>query len=319
MVRFCRNCGRALDDDDQFCRKCGRDTKDSIDYSTYYKSQDKKDKNVVLEKDVPKEYIQKEDGQPQEVEDKMNLLFKEGGKGSTRKGKATFLYEVSKLQEGEVKDKDKKDNNGQKDGKEKDRKENDGKEKKDDGKEKKDDGKEKKDDGKEKKDDSDIREIVDKILANSELRKITPELLYRMVKARKKDGWTYDKIQQTFHVSGWTTIHYLRDIVPDRSTILISEEFKKNAEKKAIEILDKDGFVDIISLSEICPKRHFDIIANKGQDKRLINITVGNPKELRNKTVSLRIIPEFTCAILYMTQDLDNYNIVELKKIIGRS
>jgi len=299
MVRFCKNCGRALDDDDQFCRKCGKDTKDSTDYYAYYKLQDVKgiDKSAISSDVVPKEYIQKEDAQPQDVKDKMNLLFKGDNKNTTKRNNVTFLHEVTRIQEG----KDKKSKDGKKDRKEYTKKEGDQRDHKD-----------------EQGDDSDIREIVDKILANYELRKITPELLYRMVKARKKDGWTYGKIQEIFHVSGWTTIHYLRDIVPDKSTIIISEEFKKNVEKKAVEMLNKDGFADIINLSEICPKRYFDIIANKGQERWLININVGNPKELRNKTISLRVIPGFICAILYMTQDLGAYNIVELKNIIGR-
>lgn len=38
MVKFCRECKRAMDDLDKFCRICGRNAQDSIDYHTFYKS-----------------------------------------------------------------------------------------------------------------------------------------------------------------------------------------------------------------------------------------------------------------------------------------
>lgn len=161
--------------------------------------------------------------------------------------------------------------------------------------------------------DADVIKIVNNILVNCELRKITPTLLFRMVKARKRYGWTYDKIQNSFHVSKWTAINYLRDVKPDVSTIHVSEEFNKKIEKRATTILINEGFKDIINLGELCPRTYFDFLAIKGKQKWLLNITVGDSTELRNKTLSLRVIPGFICAILYMTGDLGSYNLVELK------
>lgn len=161
--------------------------------------------------------------------------------------------------------------------------------------------------------DTDILEIVNKILVNSKLKKVTPTLLFRMVKARKRNGWTYSKIQDAFNVGQWSVINYLRNIKPDKGAILGYENLRKILEKRAMEILVNDKFTDIINLGEICPKGHFDFIAFKGKDKWLISVTVGNPQELRNKSTFLRVIPGFICAILYMVDEFGPYNLIELK------
>lgn len=46
MVRFCRNCKRAVDNMDKFCRECGCSTYDSISYYSYYDDFDKKIKLI---------------------------------------------------------------------------------------------------------------------------------------------------------------------------------------------------------------------------------------------------------------------------------
>ncbi|MDP1614491.1 MAG: hypothetical protein Q8L68_01700 [Methylococcales bacterium] len=139
--------------------------------------------------------------------------------------------------------------------------------------------------------------------------KITQKLLTEMIEARK-NGATYVDIEARFNVSRWTTIHYLKGIDVEKG---VAEPLWKEAEEKAKNVLAERGFVDIVDLNAICPTGFFDILATKNKEKWLIDVTINEEKDLATK--SIRVLPEYRCAILYMTHDLKNYRLVELKEI----
>lgn len=141
-------------------------------------------------------------------------------------------------------------------------------------------------------------------------KKITQEKLDEMIEARKK-GATYVEIEARFNVSRWVTIHYLKDI---QQEITIAEELWKQAERKAEVFLSEKGYVDIINLNAICPTGYFDILASKDNQKWLIDVTINESKDLANK--SMRVIPHYRCAILYISHNLESYRLVELKEIL---
>lgn len=140
-------------------------------------------------------------------------------------------------------------------------------------------------------------------------RKVTQELLDQMIKARK-NGATFAEIEVQFNVSRWTTTHYLQGMKTEEG---IAEPLWKKAEKKAKEVLLENGFTDIIDLNVICPTGYFDILATKNNEKWLLDVTINEAKDLAAK--SMRIIPEYRCAILYMSHDLNSYRLMELKEV----
>lgn len=140
-------------------------------------------------------------------------------------------------------------------------------------------------------------------------KKVTEELLSEMIDARKS-GSTLPEIESRFGVSRWTTLHYLKDVVIEKG---VAEALWRKAEKKAIEILVKKGFIDIIDLNVICPTGFFDILATKDGSKWLIDVTINESKDLATK--SIRVIPQYRCAVLYMSHNMEDYRLVELKEI----
>lgn len=140
-------------------------------------------------------------------------------------------------------------------------------------------------------------------------QKITQKILDEMIEARKR-GATFADIEAQFKVGRWTTTHYLKGMKTEES---IAEPLWKKAEKKAKEILSENGFTDIIDLNVICPTGYFDILATKKSEKWLFDVTINEAKDLATK--SMRIIPEYRCAILYISHDLNDYRLMELKEV----
>lgn len=139
--------------------------------------------------------------------------------------------------------------------------------------------------------------------------KITKDILDKMIKLRKS-GATYKEIEAEFNISRQTCIHYLRNLSVDES---VSVAIWKQAEQKAINVLSERGFSDIIDLNEISPSGYFDILAKKGNEKWLFDVTINESKDLAAK--SARLINGFHCGILYFTHDLCEYRIVELVEV----
>ncbi len=139
--------------------------------------------------------------------------------------------------------------------------------------------------------------------------KITKEILDKMVELRK-GGATYKAIEAEFNISRQTCIHYLRNLKIDES---ISATIWKQAEQKAIGVLSERGFTNIVDLNEISPNGYFDILAKKGNDKWLFDVTINESKDLAAK--SARLVNGFRCGILYFTHDLNEHRIVELVEV----
>ncbi len=140
-------------------------------------------------------------------------------------------------------------------------------------------------------------------------QKLTQEKLDEMIDARKK-GATYSEIEARFNISRWTTTHYLKEVEPE---ITVATTLWKQAEAKAEIFLSKRGFTDIINLNAICPTGYFDILATKDKEKWLIDVTINEAKDLAAK--SIRVIPDYRCAILYISHNLETHRLVELKEV----
>lgn len=136
--------------------------------------------------------------------------------------------------------------------------------------------------------------------------KVTPELLEQM-KELRKTGATYKQIQEKCNVGHWTTIHYLKNIKIDQS---VSELLWKKAETKAEDYLKANDFENILNLNNICPQCYFDYYATRENVRWLIDVTINENKDLVQK--SIRGISGFRCAILYVSHDLKEYNMMEL-------
>ena len=141
-------------------------------------------------------------------------------------------------------------------------------------------------------------------------QKLTQDKLDAMIDARKK-GATYMEIEARFNVSRWTTIHHLKQI---ETEVAVADVLWKQAETVAETFLSHRGFVDIINLNVICPTGYFDILATKDNKKWLIDVTINEAKDLAAK--SIRVIPEYRCAVMYITHDLKTHRLVELKEIL---
>lgn len=139
--------------------------------------------------------------------------------------------------------------------------------------------------------------------------KVTKELLNEMIEARKK-GATYTEIEARFNVSRWVTIHYLKGTETEKS---VADSLWKKAEEQAKGILSERGFTEIVNLNLICPTGYFDILATKDGEKWLIDVTINEAKDLATK--SIRVIPEYRCAILYLSHDLNSHRLMELKEV----
>jgi len=137
--------------------------------------------------------------------------------------------------------------------------------------------------------------------------KVTKELLEKM-KADRQAGLTYKEIEEKHDVGRWTTLHYLKGIEPQKT---LTSELWKDAEKKAVDYLTKQGFHHIINLNEISPQSYFDYYAEKDNDKWLIDATINESKDLVAK--SMRLVKGFRCAILYVSHDLHKFTLAELK------
>lgn len=140
-------------------------------------------------------------------------------------------------------------------------------------------------------------------------KKVTQKMLDEMIDARKK-GATYSEIEARFNVGRWTTLHYLKGIEPE---ITVADALWKQAESKAEIILSDRGFTDIVNLNVICPTGYFDILATKDNKKWLIDVTINEAKDLANK--SIRVIPAYRCAVLYISHDLEKHRLVELQEV----
>lgn len=140
--------------------------------------------------------------------------------------------------------------------------------------------------------------------------KVNNEMLGKMKQARI-EGKTYKEIESEFGVSRWTTLNYLKNIKRDVS---VSENLWKEAEEKSKKFLIDNEFSDIINLNKISPQSHFDLLCEKDGEHWLVDVTINESKDLATK--SLRLIDEFRCAILYVSHDLKEFKLVELKKII---
>lgn len=139
--------------------------------------------------------------------------------------------------------------------------------------------------------------------------KISTETIEKM-KQDRRAGATYKQIEQRYNVSRWATITYLRGIELNKS---FAETLWKKAEQVSKEYLEKKGFAHILDLNQISPQSFFDIYAEKGKDKWLIDVTINESKDLVAKT--LRMVKGFRCAILYVNHELDNFKFVELKEV----
>lgn len=139
--------------------------------------------------------------------------------------------------------------------------------------------------------------------------KITREIVEQMKQARLR-GATYKEIEQRFNVSRWASIHYLKNVAIDSS--YATEQWKK-AEKHAVNWLIDNGFDDIVDLNSISPNSYFDIMAKKGKERWVIDVTINEAKDLAAK--SLRIIKNYHCAILYFDAELKHGRLVELVEV----
>jgi len=92
-----------------------------------------------------------------------------------------------------------------------------------------------------------------------------------------------------------------------------SSRLWKAAEQKAIEYLTNRDYSDIINLNEISPQSHFDLLCRKDSEWWLIDTTINENKDLAKKTI--RVVKNFRCAILYVSHDLNDFILVELKPI----
>jgi hypothetical protein len=137
--------------------------------------------------------------------------------------------------------------------------------------------------------------------------KVTQELIGKL-KADRMSGMTYREIEAKHGIGRWTTLHYLKGIAP---TQIATTQIWKTAEKKASEYLVKNGFDHLIDLNLISPQSYFDLYAEKDGAKWLIDVTINENKDLVSK--SMRLVPGFKCAILYISHDLKIFVLVELK------
>lgn len=139
--------------------------------------------------------------------------------------------------------------------------------------------------------------------------KVTEQMLSEMKKCREQ-GDTYNTIALKFKIGRITAMKYLRSVQVDTP---VSEKIWKKAQDKTQEILEQKGFKEIIDLNQISPASHFDWLAKKGKEWWLFDSTINESKDLAEK--SIRLVPKFRCAIIYLSHDLKNHWVVELKKV----
>jgi len=127
-----------------------------------------------------------------------------------------------------------------------------------------------------------------------------------MIELRKR-GYTYSEIQKALGVSKWACLRYLKDVKVEESAV---EEEWKIAEKEAMEFLKKNGFTDIHYLNKICPSPYWDILARKGDEWWLIDVTVSARKEIGAKIPAF--VEGYVHAILYKNIHTNEWKLVRM-------
>lgn len=121
----------------------------------------------------------------------------------------------------------------------------------------------------------------------------------------RKKGHTYRQIQEKLGVSQWACITYLREIKPEKSWV--DKEWMK-AEEEAKEVLETQGFSNLINLNNICPSSHWDYYCEKDGKRWLIDVTISGGKNIVDKVI--RSVDGFESAILF--KNTDGWRMVEI-------
>lgn len=122
---------------------------------------------------------------------------------------------------------------------------------------------------------------------------LSKEIVNKMIESRKM-GDSYQNIREKLNVSKSSCIKFLRDIPVDLD---YSTQKWREAEKEAVEVLEKNGFTDILNLNQICNAPFWDYCCVRKDKKWLIDVTVNSQKNVADKI--FRMVEGFKHAILY--------------------
>jgi hypothetical protein len=138
------------------------------------------------------------------------------------------------------------------------------------------------------------------------VKRIDKAILDQMA-ALRKAGATYEEIESKLGVSRWACIKYLKGIDTPKSAI--TEEWVK-AELEAIEYLRARGFTQIHNLNHICSMPYWDLLAKKGNDFWLIDVTVSPTKQISGKVPYS--VNGYINAILYKNINTNEWKLVRI-------
>ena len=138
------------------------------------------------------------------------------------------------------------------------------------------------------------------------MKKITDEILGKM-RVMRKEGATYEEIQNALSVSKWACMTYLKGIEIEQSAV---EKAWRKAEKDALVYLGTRDFEDLHDLNGMCPTPYWDILARKGTEWWLIDVTVSEGKKIGRKIPYF--VDNYIHAILYRHVNDEEWKLVKL-------